>query len=200
MGFLHGDTQSELKVYCEDSFAEKIITTSLNAELRKRVEVVGVGDKDQVARQCGAHIKGNWPGKYLGVFDGDVGENEMNRKMKNELPSSIEDGDMNCILLPENSLPPEHWVIQEILADYEKLCYLKYDFDEENVSVVRNYLERMMILRNHHDIGYELSKLTGFSQTEAEGKIIKAACQSNSKLQPLTDKIKLLLDGNLTTT
>lgn len=195
MGFLHGDTRSELKVYCEDSFAERIITTSLRAELRKRVDVVGVGDNNQVATQCAAHVKGNWPGKYLGVFDGDIEVSDMIRKMRNELPPSIEDDEMNYIFLPENPLPPEKWVVQEILADENRLNNLKYDFVEEDSSVVKSYLDRVSVLPNHHNIGYELSKFSGFNQTEVEGKIIRAACQNNEKLQPLTDKIKLLLDG-----
>lgn len=190
MSFLDGVIRSELIIYCEDSFAEKIINSVLDAELRKRVDVVGVGDINQVARQCGAHIRAKWPGKYLGVFDGDVGEEEMDKKMKNEVS---EINLTNCFLLPDNLLPPEKWVIKEIINDADRLESMRFRLRESSIYNVKNYLDTMDILPDHHDICYELAKHTGLHEKEIESILIDVACVQNEKLNPLREKIDEIL-------
>lgn len=190
MSFLDGVIRSELTVYCEDSFAEKIIKSVLDAELRKRVDVVGVGSIDQVVRQCGAHIRAKWPGKYLGILDGDVEQVNIENKMKNEI-SDI--NQINYLLLPENQLPPEKWVIKEIINDAERLETLRLKLRELDTYVVKNYLGIMDILSDHHDICYELSQHTGLSEKEVESILIETACIQNEKLSPLREKIDEIL-------
>lgn len=190
MSFLDGAIRSELIIYCEDLFAEKIVKSVLDAELRKRVDVVGVGSIDQVARQCGAHIKARWPEKYLGVFDGDVEQAKMETKMKNEI---LDINQINCFLLPENQLPPEKWIIKEIINDIERLESLRLKLRESDTYTVKHYLDEVDILPDHHDICYELSQRTGLSEKEVESILIETACVQNDKLNPLREKINEIL-------
>jgi hypothetical protein len=195
MGFLNGDTRYELKVYCEDSFAERIIKNLLNGELRKRVDVIGVGSKEQVAKQCASHDLGNWKGKYLGVFDGDVDENQI-RQLKDR-HSPTEGEKIKLTSLPGDSLPPEKWVLKTIIEDKTRLGLLKEELREEDIEMVRADLDKMNVIGDHHDLGYEYASLTGLEQEEAENVLIKIACRNNSELEYLVRKIRKILDGNL---
>lgn len=197
MGFLHGNIQDEMRIYCEDrfenSFAERMIKMALPPELKRRVNVIGVGDKNQVATLCGAHVKGNFRDKYLGVFDGDVGDIEMKNLMKKAIPESNDDCYGNCSLLTKERLVPEKWALEEILHDEALLKNLSLEL-EEDITPVSNYLYKLSICKPH-DIGYEFSKMTGLSKEEAESIIIKVACKQNNKFNHLLFKIYEILDG-----
>ncbi len=193
MGFLQGDTQYELIIYSEDSFAERILKKTMSADLRRRVRVIGVGGKEQVAKQCGAHVKACWPGKYLGVFDGEVSQADIGGLIRKEFPSIGNIDSINYYSLP-GGLPPEKWVLREILDDSGRLEDLKSELEENNIETVREYLQRLNVLLNHHDIGYEFSKIMGLDQKEAEDILIKITCKNNSKLSSFIDKVRMILD------
>ncbi len=197
MGFLHGNIIGEMRVYCEDkfenSFAERMIKTILSPELKRRVKVIGVGDKNQVATLCGAHVKGNFRDKYLGVFDGDTGDIEMRKLMEKAVPKSNDTFYGNCLLLTRERLVPETWILKEILTDESLLKNLSLEL-EEDIPTVHNYLERLSLCKPH-DIGYEFSKISGLSKEEAESILIKVACKQNEKFNYLLFKIYEILDG-----
>jgi len=193
MGFLHGEVLSELTIYCEDSFAERIISKSLSSELRKRINCIGISSSwNQVIKQCVAHVRAKWPGEYLGVFDGDVTEHDLNKQMKSEMPSDIIK--INCCRLYDELLSPEEWILQEIFSNTERIDILKYDLYEDDAGIIQTYIEKLGTLSNSHDIGFEFAKMTGLEKKEAEDMLIKAACKGNEKLNPLLDKIRQILD------
>ena len=194
MGFLHGEALSELTIYCEDSFAERIIYKALNSELRKRINCIGISSSwNQVVKQCVAHVRAKWPGEYLGVFDGDITEHDLNKQMKNDMPSDVTR--INCCRLYDDLLSPEKWVLQEIFYNYDRIEMLNDDLGEDNTDTVRTYVEKLGTLSEPHDIGYEFAKQTGLRKKEAEDMLIKAACKGNEKLNPLVLKIRQILDG-----
>lgn len=196
MGFLHGETLSELTIYCEDSFAERIIYKALNSELRKRINCIGISSSwDQVVKQSVAHVRAKWPGKYLGVFDGDVTEHDLNKQMKNDMPPDVTE--INCCRLYDDLLSPEEWVLQEILNNDDRIEMLKDDLSEDNTETVRTYVEKLDTLSEFHDIGFEFAKQAGLKKKEAEDMLIKVACKENEKLYPLFEKIRLILDGDV---
>lgn len=199
MGDLHGSTHSELTIYCEDkyenSFAERIIRKVMSPEIRKRASVIAVGSNEDVARQCGTHTKASWPGKYLGVFDGDVTTVGMKKFMKKCLPEGTPESKYNCYLLPEEGLNPEKWVLKEILSDDARLESLKDELGEGSIDTVRGYLNSLDLLGDPHDIGHEFSKFTGLRQIEAEDYLIKAACTKNPVFNYLLCDVFNVLDG-----
>ena len=196
MGFLHGEALSELTIYCEDYFAERIIDKSLNSELRRRINCIGISDSwTQVVKQCVAHVRAKWSGKHLGVFDGDVTEHALKKQIENDM--SPDTTKINCCRLYEDSLPPEEWVLQEILDNDDRIEMLNDDLGEDNTDTVRTYVEKLGTLSEPHNIGYEFAKQTGLRKKGAEDMLIKAACKGNEKLNPLLDKIRQILDGDI---
>ena len=195
MGFLSGEIFSELTIYCEDSFAERIIYKALNSELRKRISCIGISSSswDQVVKQCVAHVRAKWPSEYLGVFDGDVTEHDLKKQMKNSLTSDV--NKINCFRLYDDLLSPEDWILHEILNNDDRIEILKDDLGEDNTEIVRTYIEKLCTISESHDIGFEFAKMTGLKKKEAEDMLIKAACKGNDKLNPLLDKIRPILDG-----
>lgn len=197
MGFLHGETSPELTIYCEDYFAERIIYKRLDSELRKRINCIGISSAwDQVVKQCVAHVRAKWPGEYLGVFDGDITEHDLKKQMKNSLTSDV--NKINCFRLYDDLLSPEDWILHEILNNDDRIEILKDDLGEDNTEIVRTYIEKLCTISESHDIGFEIAKMTGLKKKEAEDMLIKAACKGNEKLNPLLDKIRQILDGDLT--
>ena len=194
MGFLQGETFPELTIYCEDSFAERMVYRILNSELRKRINCIGISSSwEEVIKQCVAHVRAKWPGKHLGVFDGDISKNNLVNKIEKELPSI--QAKINYFRLYNDLITPEKWILQEIDAIDERIEILKDELSEDDIEVVRSYIEKLSTLPEHHNVGYELCKLTGLkNETEAEDVLIKAACKGNEKLNPLILKIKQILD------
>ncbi|HZY24260.1 MAG TPA: hypothetical protein VFE71_00420, partial [Bacteroidales bacterium] len=131
--------------------------------------------------------------KYLGVFDGDAKDTEMKKLMKNAIPESDDENYGNCFRLTNECLVPEKWVLIEILSDEEHLESLSYEL-EEDVTNVKNYLERLSLCEPH-DIGYEFSKMSGLSKEESESTLIKVACKQNKKFNQLLFKVYEILDG-----
>lgn len=193
MGFLQGETLPELIIYCEDSFAERIINKVLKSELRKRINCIGISSSwDQVIKQCIAHVRASWDSKYLGVLDGDVSEHDLNRQMKNDMPSDVTK--INCCRLYDDLLSPEEWVLQEIFNNDDRIEMLKDDLGEDNIETVRTFIEKLRTLPESHDIGFEFVKMTGLRKKEAEDMLIKSACKGNEKLNPLIDEIRQIID------
>lgn len=195
MGFLQGDSQYELTTYCEDSFAEQILKNAMSPELRKRTHVIGVGGVEQVAKLCGAHVRAEWGGNYLGVFDGDVDRNRAKSSIVKEMPHNCNGDDVNYYILPGDNSPPERWVVKEILCDEDRLEDLRSELGEENIEIVKSYLQQLGVLDDHHGIGYELSKNFGIDQLDAEKMLVRVACKNNVKLIPFSDKIHEIIDN-----
>ncbi|MEA1899330.1 MAG: hypothetical protein U9N47_00975 [Thermodesulfobacteriota bacterium] len=135
------------------------------------------------------------PDEYLGVFDGDVTEHDLNKQMKNDMPSDVTK--INCCRLYDDLLSPEKWVLQEILNNDDRIEMLKDDLFEDDSETVRTHVEKLGTLSESHDIGFEFAKMTGLEEKETEDMLIKAACKGNEKLNPLLDKIRQILDGDV---
>jgi energy-coupling factor transporter ATP-binding protein EcfA2 len=192
MGFLHGAPKHELTIYCEDPFAEKMIKKAITPDIRRRTRIIGVGGIDQIAKQCGGHVRADFPGKYLGVFDGDVNIAEGEAKIIREMPSNIVS--INCSSLPGNNLEPEKWVLREILDNESFLENLKFELKEDNIETIRSSLQRLVVL-DHHDIVYGFKQNMGLDYEDAEDMLIKISCIANSNFDPLLDKINEVLNN-----
>jgi AAA domain, putative AbiEii toxin, Type IV TA system len=68
---LSGIKQSELNIFCEDEFAQEIITLALPNELRSRVTVIPVGSAAAVIRLLATKFKEKAQCPSCGIVDGD---------------------------------------------------------------------------------------------------------------------------------
>ncbi len=76
--------EPELDIYCEDNAAELLIKQALPLDVRKRIRVLPVGDKGQIAAQGSFHL---WTrlknlSDMLLVWDGEVGLHEVAANLK----------------------------------------------------------------------------------------------------------------------
>lgn len=114
---LTGVATPELKVFCEDEFARRIIESGLEPEIRSRVIVQAVGDKNAVADMAACHVLSAGRIPCIVVWDGDVTEAEAASVCKKAC-ERLRVKEFAHLRLPGNDVP-EKLVVNAILAKFE---------------------------------------------------------------------------------
>ncbi len=123
-GLLSGIKQSELDIYCEDDFAQEIITLTLPNELRSRITVIPIGSAAAVVRVLAARFKEKSDRASCGIVDGD----QVQRKAEhvNVFISALEnvkdrdasrDWIENRLTFLPSEARPESWVVKTVAGD-----------------------------------------------------------------------------------
>lgn len=106
VGKLQSKAKPELFVYCEDEAAEVLIASCLGTDLRRRVEIIAIGSKNEVPNAVKWHVNLKKHGKALALLDGDVQQKEMDKFCQIIKAEYIKK-------LPGES-PPETYVVQHL--------------------------------------------------------------------------------------
>ena len=182
IGEISGQSEPELKIYCEDSFAELLIEHSLSAGIRKRVQVIPVGANPELPKQAAFHLLAGFGEHILLLWDGDVSKGEVNQWFKTTL-HSVENSlyhRVNWDFLPGNE-PPEKWVINKLDCQeaYEKLA----EELKEDTAIAAEIISNLKALSNPKEISYQLASKVNLSEEEAEKIQIRVVSKLSS--QPL---------------
>lgn len=185
-----GQTQPELLIYCEDEFASILIQECLGIELRSRVKIQKVGSYSALGYQAISHERSESEITALSVFDGDVTATQIQQVL-----TTASDGvsyNPQFLSLPGDNLPPEKWAVAELRKpDYTRA------FSEElrcDLSQSQEFIEKMAVEMNHHNIGYCLERLTSIEKVDCLKKIAKALVPRHPQFDPIRDKVKELLN------
>lgn len=156
LGDMSGQSMPELVIFCEDTFASDYIRNCLSMENRRRVSIVPVGAKSELAKACAFNaISNNKPGrKYAILWDGDVGSDEAIEYLSRE--KTRFDIANNCSIyyhiLPGKMAPEKH-VVETLQADIgiREMCSVFRASEQE----MRSLLTKVASLPDSHDIFHE---------------------------------------------
>lgn len=195
LGVMLGQPQPELTVYCEDVFSELLIRAALPSEFRRRVQIVPVGSKGELAKTAAFHIRSGAKGRALIVWDGDVKDTEISRwvaEAEGTTPAWAEK--VRTAKLPTDG-PPESWVIQAIRSEPGRQ-FLSKKFPTENVDEIVSRLSSYADPKEAwHDVASYLCRPEA-TVTEA---IVEAACLANwPAFGLLRDAVALALGTTVT--
>ncbi len=168
--------------------------------VRKRVRVLPVGSKTDLADQGAFHLRTRLGDEshMLLVWDGDVGLREIDSFLKNAglAEEALNDTDLshlNWTTLPGN-IAPERWLLEVLDCD-DGHELLGHELGETSVSTC-GIIEKLKTVRNHHDVAYELGQMYGFSTQQALSCLVRAASRLPSRpLEPICEVVQAVLDG-----
>lgn len=184
-----GRDQPEATLFTEDNLAASLVSHCLPKDIRKRVNVVPIGDCSKVAGQLGAHVRAGTPGPAKCVFDGDCSTSNIKTWLRRE---ELPEDSSSYLCLPGNGLPPERWVLQELknapyLGDFAD----RIECDEQEATEVIN---RLSSLQEHHDIPRELALSVGMDEGEAVLAMVSAVALSHPDLEVVREAGRGLVD------
>ncbi|MDX2469308.1 MAG: AAA family ATPase [SAR324 cluster bacterium] len=197
MGTLRGGTEPELFVYCEDEVAIEIIQRSMTATQMKRVKILPVGTKDELARQAVYHLKAELPQKHFILWDGDVPHSEANSWIKKYSNNSQDIIDKLCFGFIGKSSPPEN-ILVEILNCEEGFEIVKTEMRLESISDASEIITALNFLSEHHEIPYSLAKQLNITKEDALKKLVDCSYRTDNQLfEDIQNSIENVLNGNV---
>lgn len=174
---LLGVAMPELKIYCEDQFARRLIESALQPDLRSRVQVQAVGDKNTLADVAAYHVMSSGKQPCIVIWDGDVTETEAGSIAKKAVEK------LNVKPFTYHRLPgadvPEKAVVNAIL---ERTGALEQFALIANVTVsqARSALDAAQGEADHHAMPFEISRRLGLTETEIVTALTQAVSRSGA--------------------
>ena len=166
MANMMGLANPEATLYVEDNFAAALVASCLPPDIRRRMDVVPIGDSKQVAAQLGAHKRGKQPGPAKCIFDGDCSEGDIKKWLRSE---NLAVDDFSYVLLPGGKAP-EVWVLEELAK--EPFLSNFANRIELSAEEAGGEIERLMALPNHHDVPFELGERLLKAKEVAVGDLV----------------------------
>ena len=170
---LTGDTVKELTVYVEDKVAKAILETLLNSSIRKRINIVDVGSKENVVRMVGAHYRNASLGKAIAIADGDLTEKELNNWYKKYV---LKEGERFDELFPVNAPKmfskfsgdnaPEKFILEKLKSSE---AYVRSIDDSEAFC---SFIANEIALDDHHGLFRVIAKEIGLGEELVRMRVI----------------------------
>ena len=189
---ISGQARKELLIICEDSFAASLLTTALQASLRKRIDIQPCGSKTELARYARSHLRFAPKARCLIIWDGDVPCAEAEdylKKAKSQIsdPNSDIDARLSWTCLP-GPHSPERWALD--ISVSSPLVDLAREFGLDSNAQTLELLNRCGT-DEVHDIPYELGQATGLNPADAAQALVRCAVSAAKlELQKLVDLIQ----------
>ena len=174
---LTGVATPELKVFCEDEFARRIIEAGLAPEVRSRVIVQAVGDKNTVADMAAYHVMSASKIPCIVVWDGDVAEAEaasVCRKACERLKVTM----FAHLRLPGDDVP-EKLVVNAILAKSEAVQLFAV-IAGVTEGHARSALEAALGEPDHHSMPFAIRERLNLEQSSVVSALAQAATRTKA--------------------
>jgi ABC-type Mn2+/Zn2+ transport system ATPase subunit len=199
LGHISDKPMPELKIYCEDYFAEKLIYAILSGPTRKSIEVMRIGDKASVAKQVVAHFRGQYKGKCIAIFDGDVTKDQVCRWIKNDLKCKenvTKCENCNHIFLPGGD-GPEAWVFKKIISDSELLgAFAKLTGYDSKNDILKTSIRECCTDSDPHAYCYDLGKKLSISKEEVIYNLA-TAMKTSDELAYIREYVENIISGTV---
>ena len=196
LGSMEGRSRPELKAYCEDVFSSILIQKSLSLKVRKRVEIIPLGSKNQLPEQAKFHVKGKFNEKIIIIWDGEVSRDEAKKWLNQDFTNDMSLLDkVNWAFLPGNEIP-ERWVINKL--DCEEGYNLIAAELMADKTFVTGLIEKLKVERSHHDIFYRAAIECNIDKMEAINIFSRSVSRlSNQPLKSISIALEDVLEGKL---
>lgn len=174
---LLGVAVPELKIYCEDQFARCLIERSLKPEVRSRVQVQAVGDKNTLADVAAYHFLSSEKQPCVVVWDGDVTETEA-ATIANRAVNKVNVKSFKYFRLPGTDVP-EKSVVKAILGSADALTQFAFAANVTEASA-QSALNAAIGEADHHSIPFEIGRRLGLADGEVVIALTQAVCRSRT--------------------
>jgi len=174
---LTGETIKDLTVYVEDRVAKLMLETLLSSPIRKCIEVIDVGTKENLVRVMGSHYRNESLGKAIAIADGDLTEKELRGWYKTHILKSYQGEKFNEEKFQEESKAmfskfagdnaPEKFMLEKLKESEEFVRYV--DDSDEFVNFIKNEIS----LDDHHNLFRAIGNFLGLSEESAMGYVIR---------------------------
>lgn len=185
-----GHVQPELTIYCEDKVAAMLISEALPTNNRTRVKVQDIGSDATVIRQGVSHLRSGFPMRSLCILDGDRSENDAQQWIRSEV-GRRDDITPDFLILPGEGLPPERWIVQQLLHPAYRASFAQCFGCTEPEA--RAHIEALQIELEHHDIGYVLHRRTNIEPKDCILRTVRSVALRHPQLDTLREKVQQLL-------
>jgi ABC-type branched-subunit amino acid transport system ATPase component len=180
-GFIFSDlvgvATPELKIYCEDEFARRLIECGLNPEIRSRVNVQAVGDKNTVADMAAYHIMSRSSVPCIVVWDGDVSDAEASAVCKKAC-ERLKVNVFTHFRLPGGDVP-EKTVVNAILATPAAITLFAV-IAGVTEGQARSALDAALGESDHHSMPFAIRERLGLDQMVVVSALAQAATRTNA--------------------
>lgn len=189
MSDMTGTASPEATVYVEDDFSATLVSECLPPDIRRRIALIPIGSATKVATQLGAHLRGSYPGPAKCIFDGDCRDNDIKHWLQRE-NLNIDNTTFTC--LPGRGLPPESWVLQELLKE----PFLSKFAERIGYEIIesKTELQRLLALPDHHDVPYELADRLSKSEEVVVSDLISPLAFEHPELEKIRRAVKTMLE------
>lgn len=171
---LSGRATCELRIFCEDQFARRLIESALDVDLRSRVSVNPVGDKATVAEVAAIHKLSRHRTPCLVIWDGDVTEAEaMNMAARSAERHEIECFDF--LRLPGDD-PPERLVVRAVLSN-PKVIEAFAERVHATPGAAQLALEAALAETDHHKMPHTIAQQLGVEEHDVVSALTQSACR-----------------------
>ena len=186
-----GQVQPELTIYCEDKVAAILISEALPMNNRTRVKVQDIGSDATVIRQGVSHLRSGFPMRILCILDGDCNEGVVAQWIISETGGNRNEAVPEFIILPGDGLPPEKWIVQQLLHPSYRASFAQCFGCTEPEA--RTHIETMQTELEHHDIGHVLHRRTNLDPADCIQRAVRAVAPMHPQLDVLREKVEQLL-------
>lgn len=174
---LLGVAVPELKIYCEDQFARCLIERAMQPDLRSRVQVQAVGDKNTLADVAAYHVLSSGKQPCVVVWDGDVTETEAAGIAKKAV-EKVNIKPFKYLRLPGADVP-EKSVVYAILGSTDALTHFACAANVTE-ALAQSALDAAIGEADHHSIPFEIGRRLGLTDSEVVTALTQAVCRSGS--------------------
>lgn len=195
MGSIGSSSPPDIVVFCEDTIAEALILQAVDGELRRRLKIIRVGSKTNLAQFAYSHFKSDWGHKVLIVWDGEVPDKEIKEWLRKLNMSEQEQQSLSRIKLP-GPTPPERWLIDQ-LAQPGGTSLLADELNESE-RAVQVMLNILTTTSEHHSILHVLASKTRLDDKTVLRIVTKATSRlAHRPLLPLAQQIARVANGEI---
>ena len=183
-----GIPQPEATIFVEDEFAAALTAHAIPRELRTRVRILPIGSSSKLATQLAAHRRAENPGPAKCLFDADCRQAEIEGWLRSE---ELPEDETSYAFLPGDNLPPEKWVLNAVRDEAHLMKFAAvFGFDREEAQ---EEIERLLALRNHHNIPFELAQRVALSEKEVLTMMVAAVAPEHEDFGALRETVRQLL-------
>jgi len=184
---LSGDKIFDLTIYVEDEIAKTILENLFDSEISKKVQIIEVGDKENVIKMLSAHFHNPTLGKAIAILDGDVSNKVINNHCKKHCRINEDKANekiQKFIAKLPSRFPPEKFILEKLIDNNKFREKIDTSSDFENFIKTLN-------LEDHHSLFFKISQFLNKSEEIVKFQIIKYLTEIyKEEFQNLIEKVK----------
>ncbi len=168
----------KIKIYVEDEVGKHVIQQLLSPDIRKLVNIIPVGGKDELAKVARGYlvsVRSERHKPVIIIWDGDVTESTVDAAINGLANAGFEKDDDYYLFRLPGSTPPEKYVFEQVLNNEDALKLAGYHFNVDHL-VLRGDMELILSQSSDvHSYPYLLAQELGLEADSVMQELINVA-------------------------